>query len=162
MCRFLIGDETQCFQFWKMLTEKGIFANAAVPPAVAPGQALIRTSYTANHTDEQIDRVLDTFADDRQEDRNDLRSSIVATGAPSMKPEEIDIVEVVSKSDLKRFIKFPWQVYADDPNWVPPLITERLAFFDRKKNPFYRYARVQLFLAIYQGRSARSNCHVCQ
>ncbi len=58
----LIGDETQCFQFWKMLTEKGIFANAAVPPAVAPGQALIRTSYTANHTDEQIDRVLDTFA----------------------------------------------------------------------------------------------------
>jgi 8-amino-7-oxononanoate synthase len=58
----LIGDETQCFQFWKMLTENGIFANAAVPPAVAPGQALIRTSYTANHTDEQIDRVLDTFA----------------------------------------------------------------------------------------------------
>jgi 8-amino-7-oxononanoate synthase len=58
----VIGDETQCFQFWKMLTENGIFANAAVPPAVAPGQALIRTSYTANHTDEQIDRVLDTFA----------------------------------------------------------------------------------------------------
>lgn len=58
----LIGDETQCFQFWKMLTENGIFANAAVPPAVAPGQALIRTSYTANHTDQQIDRVLDTFA----------------------------------------------------------------------------------------------------
>jgi hypothetical protein len=68
-----------------------------------------------------------------------------------MKPEEIDIIEVISKSDLKRFIKFPWKVYADDPNWVPPLITERLAFFDRKKNPFYRYAKVQLFLAIYQG-----------
>jgi 8-amino-7-oxononanoate synthase len=58
----LIGDEDRCFQFWKMLTENGIFANAAVPPAVAPGQALIRTSYTANHTDAQIDRVLDTFA----------------------------------------------------------------------------------------------------
>ncbi len=68
-----------------------------------------------------------------------------------MKPEEIEIVEVTSKSDLKRFIKFPWKVYADDSNWVPPLITERLAFFDRKKNPFYRYARVQLFLAVYQG-----------
>lgn len=57
----LIGDEMQCFQFWKMLTENGIFANAAIPPAVAPGQALIRTSYTANHTDAQIDRVLETF-----------------------------------------------------------------------------------------------------
>jgi 8-amino-7-oxononanoate synthase len=58
----LIGDETECFQFWKMLTEEGIFANAAIPPAVAPGQALIRTSYTANHTDAQLDRVLETFA----------------------------------------------------------------------------------------------------
>ena len=56
-----IGDEMQCFQFWLMLTEAGIFANAIIPPAVAPGQALIRTSYTANHTDAQLDRVLETF-----------------------------------------------------------------------------------------------------
>lgn len=57
----LIGDETECFQFWKMLTERGIFANAIIPPAVAQGQALIRTSYTANHTDAQLDRILSTF-----------------------------------------------------------------------------------------------------
>lgn len=67
-----------------------------------------------------------------------------------MKPEEIEIVEVKSKADLKRFVKLPWRIYAGDPNWVPPLIVERLAFFDRKKNPFYRYAKVQLFLAVYQ------------
>ncbi len=68
-----------------------------------------------------------------------------------MKLEEIDIIEVTSRSDLKKFIKFPWKVYAGDPNWVPPLLVDRLAFFDRKKNPFYRYARVQLFLAVYHG-----------
>jgi hypothetical protein len=68
-----------------------------------------------------------------------------------MKPEEIDIVEVTSRSALKRFITFPWKIYAGDPNWVPPLISERKAFFSRKKNPFYRYAKVQLFLAVYQG-----------
>lgn len=68
-----------------------------------------------------------------------------------MKPEEIDIVEVSSRSALKKFITFPWKVYAGDPNWVPPLIIERKAFFDRKKNPFYRYAKVQLFLAVYKG-----------
>ncbi len=56
-----MGDMMACFTFWKMLTEDGIFANAIIPPAVAPGQSLIRTSYTANHTDEQLDRVLDTF-----------------------------------------------------------------------------------------------------
>jgi 8-amino-7-oxononanoate synthase len=57
-----IGDDVQCFSFWKMLTEAGIFANAIISPAVAPGHALIRTSYTANHTDEQLDRVLSAFA----------------------------------------------------------------------------------------------------
>ncbi len=57
-----IGDDVQCFSFWKMLTEAGIFANAIISPAVAPGHALIRTSYTANHTDEQLDKVLSTFA----------------------------------------------------------------------------------------------------
>ncbi len=68
-----------------------------------------------------------------------------------MKPEEIEIVEVASKRDLKRFVKFPWKIYAGNPNWVPPLISERLAFFDRKKNPFFRYARVQMFLAVHEG-----------
>jgi 7-keto-8-aminopelargonate synthetase-like enzyme len=56
-----IGDDLRCFSFWKLLTEKGIFANAIITPAVQPGQALIRTSYTANHTDEQLDRVLSAF-----------------------------------------------------------------------------------------------------
>lgn len=56
-----IGDDIQCFGFWKLLTEAGIFANAIISPAVPPGHALIRTSYTANHTDEQLDRVLSTF-----------------------------------------------------------------------------------------------------
>ncbi len=57
-----IGDDLQCFSFWKQLTDAGIFANAIISPAVQPGHALVRTSYTANHTDEQIDRVLETFA----------------------------------------------------------------------------------------------------
>ncbi len=56
-----IGDMEECFMFWKMLTEANIFANAAIPPAVEPGNSLIRTSYTANHTDDQLDYVLETF-----------------------------------------------------------------------------------------------------
>jgi len=58
----MIGDDTACFKFWKDLTDEGIFANAIIPPAVAPGMSLIRTSYTATHTEKQLDRVLDTFA----------------------------------------------------------------------------------------------------
>ena len=58
----MIGDDTTCFKLWKDLSDEGIFANAVVPPAVAPKMSLIRTSYTATHTDEQLDRVLETFA----------------------------------------------------------------------------------------------------
>jgi len=57
----MIGEDMAAFAFWKELFDNGVFANAAVSPAVAPGNALIRTSYTANHTDEQLDRVLEVF-----------------------------------------------------------------------------------------------------
>jgi 8-amino-7-oxononanoate synthase len=56
-----IGEDMKTFAFWKALTEAGLFTNPIISPAVPPGQALIRTSYTATHTDEQLDRVLQTF-----------------------------------------------------------------------------------------------------
>jgi len=56
-----IGEDMATFTFWKELFENGVFANAIVSPAVAPGNSLLRTSYTATHTDEQLDRVLEIF-----------------------------------------------------------------------------------------------------
>ncbi|MEZ5360530.1 MAG: N-acetyltransferase [Candidatus Zixiibacteriota bacterium] len=64
---------------------------------------------------------------------------------------DIDILEVENNSDLKAFIKVPFAIYADDPNWVPPLISERLEFFNKKKNPFYRAAKTRLFVARRNG-----------
>jgi 8-amino-7-oxononanoate synthase len=58
-----IGDDMKTFAFWKALTEAGLFTNPVVSPAVPPGQALIRTSYTATHTDAQLDKVLQAFKD---------------------------------------------------------------------------------------------------
>lgn len=59
----------------------------------------------------------------------------------------ISVRPVRTKRDLMQFIKFPFRLYRDDPYWVPPLIFERKAFFNPKKNPFYRHAEVELFLA---------------
>jgi GNAT superfamily N-acetyltransferase len=61
--------------------------------------------------------------------------------------EPVVVTPVKLKGDLREFIKFPWKVYKGDPNWVPPLIFERKAFFNPKKNPFYEHAEVELFLA---------------
>lgn len=56
-----IGEDMDTFKFWKALTEAGLFTNPIISPAVPPGQALIRTSYSANLKDDQLDRVLETF-----------------------------------------------------------------------------------------------------
>jgi 8-amino-7-oxononanoate synthase len=58
----VIGEDMACFAFWKALFDNGVFTNPVVSPAVPPGRALIRTSYTATHTSEQLDRVLDVMA----------------------------------------------------------------------------------------------------
>ncbi len=57
-----IGEDDDCFAFWKLLFDNGIFANPAVSPAVAPHEAIIRTSYMATHTEDELDKVLDAFA----------------------------------------------------------------------------------------------------
>ena len=49
--------------------------------------------------------------------------------------------------DTTEFIKFPWRVYAGDHLWVPPLILDRKAFLNPRKNPFFQHAQMQLFLA---------------
>jgi ribosomal protein S18 acetylase RimI-like enzyme len=60
---------------------------------------------------------------------------------------QITVSQVVSRKDRDAFIKFPWQIYRDDPAWVPPLLIERKAFLDRKRHPFYKHGDATLFLA---------------
>jgi 8-amino-7-oxononanoate synthase len=56
-----IRDDELAFMLWKLLRESGIFTNPVVYPAVPQGEALIRTSYSANHSDEELDKVLGVF-----------------------------------------------------------------------------------------------------
>jgi hypothetical protein len=56
----------------------------------------------------------------------------------------------------KTFIQFPWRVYRGDHLWVPPLLLERKAFLNPRKNPFSQHAQVQLFLA-QQGKETVKN-----
>jgi len=60
----------------------------------------------------------------------------------------ITIKEATSKQDLKQFVTLPWSLYKDDPNWVAPLVMERLELLDQKKNPYFEHARAKLWLAL--------------
>ncbi|MBE5734835.1 MAG: aminotransferase class I/II-fold pyridoxal phosphate-dependent enzyme [Clostridiales bacterium] len=48
-------DAKKTFIACKMLAERGVYTNPAVPPSTPEGMSLIRTSYTATHTREQMD-----------------------------------------------------------------------------------------------------------
>ncbi|MEI7811028.1 MAG: hypothetical protein WCJ01_01245 [Ignavibacteria bacterium] len=61
--------------------------------------------------------------------------------------KEIRVKRVVTDKELMQFIKFPWKVYAGDQYWVPPLIMDRKKILDRKKNPFFEHAEMEMFLA---------------
>lgn len=63
----------------------------------------------------------------------------------------LTVQTVETKSQLKEFVKFPWRIYRNDPNWVPPLTVDRMAFLNRKKNPFFRHSEAELFLAERDG-----------
>ncbi len=58
----LIGDQMKTMRMWRSLFEAGVYTNVAIPPAVPPGESILRTSYMATHTDEQMDEVLRIFA----------------------------------------------------------------------------------------------------
>ena len=64
----------------------------------------------------------------------------------------IDVVEIESSSQLKKFIKYPNKLYKDDPNYVTPLISERLEFLDKNKNPFFQTAKSREYLAYRNGK----------
>ncbi len=61
---------------------------------------------------------------------------------------ELVIRPVDNEVDKMRFIKFPWEIYKGDENWVPPIIYDVRKNLDTVKNPFYKHSRIQLFLAL--------------
>lgn len=58
--------------------------------------------------------------------------------------------EVVSQRDRRLFVRFPNELYRDNPHYVPPMYADELADMDPKKNPAASYARAKYFLA-YRG-----------
>jgi hypothetical protein len=68
---------------------------------------------------------------------------------------------IESKRDRKAFIDLPFRLYADDPNWVPPLKNEALGLITPEKNGWFSHAKAQLFLAERDGRVVgRISAHI--
>jgi len=59
----------------------------------------------------------------------------------------VELVEATSKSDLKRFVTFPFSLYKDSKYWVPPIIGDEMETFNKDKNPAFKNADARFFLA---------------
>jgi hypothetical protein len=64
---------------------------------------------------------------------------------------DITIKTVENKSQLMDFIKLAWKINSQDPHWVPPLIMDRKKVLDKEKNPFFKHAEADYFLAYKNG-----------
>ncbi len=57
------------------------------------------------------------------------------------------IEEVNGRKLLREFINLPFELYSNDPNWVPPVKYFQRELFNRKKHPFHEHGEVTVFLA---------------
>ena len=64
----------------------------------------------------------------------------------------VRLEEATTKSDLKKFIKFPFALYKNSPYWVPPLISDEFETFNKEKNPNFNSAEARFFLAYKQNK----------
>ena len=65
---------------------------------------------------------------------------------------EIEIKEIESKEDLKKFVMFPFDLYKDSKYWVAPIIKEELEVLDKEVNPVFNNADANYFLAYIDGK----------
>ncbi len=73
------------------------------------------------------------------------------TGVGPRADDGLEVRQVASRRDLDQFIKLPWKLHADDPQWVPPLLVDVKEFLNRKKHPFYLHGEATQFLALQSG-----------
>ncbi len=63
----------------------------------------------------------------------------------------LTVREVNTGPDLDRFVRLPFRIYEEHPNWVPPLVDDVKNTLTPGRNPFWAHAERKLFLAEQDG-----------
>jgi GNAT superfamily N-acetyltransferase len=74
---------------------------------------------------------------------------------------KVTIRPVRGRRQLKRFVKVPFRIHRDHPQWVPPLIFERMQFLDPRKNPWFEHGEAEFLIAEREGETVgRISAHL--
>lgn len=63
----------------------------------------------------------------------------------------IVVKPVTTRRQKKEFLSFPWILYREDPNWIPPLRGNQKELAGFVRHPFYERNEIQTFLAYREG-----------
>ena len=69
-----------------------------------------------------------------------------------MENDKIKVIEVNTSKEMDKFVRFPFSLYKDNPFWTPPLIQEEIDTLNKDKNPVFKNALGNYFLAIKRGK----------
>ena len=64
----------------------------------------------------------------------------------------IEVIKVESKKNVKDFVMFPFELYKDCEYWVPPIINEEIDAMDTNKNPVFKNAEAEFYLAYKENK----------
>ncbi len=64
----------------------------------------------------------------------------------------MEIRPLASRQEFTEFFQFPWRHYAEDANWVPPLLSMRRQLLDKTKHPAWKYMEGEFFAAWRAGQ----------
>lgn len=70
----------------------------------------------------------------------------------------IEKVDTGDKRQVRRFVEFYYNLYADCPQWVPPLYLDAYLPLNRKKHPFFEHSEADFFLAVRGGQVVGRVC----
>ena len=60
----------------------------------------------------------------------------------------IQQIDTYNRKEVQRFLDFPFRLYAQTPQWVPPLSGAARRIFDRRRHPFYQTGEAAFWLAL--------------
>jgi len=65
--------------------------------------------------------------------------------------DNIDVVKIVNKRQMDDFIRLPYFIYDNSPQYVPDLVGDVRDLFNQRKNPAYGFSQIQPFVAYHDG-----------
>lgn len=64
---------------------------------------------------------------------------------------KVEKINPADRKHVQRYINIQYKLYQDCEEWVPPILIDRRAQFDKKKHPFYEHSDADFFIATKDG-----------